>query len=106
MKGHFRASIVETGELQAVKSKTVLMPWLGWHYGRMKISKLVDEGTEVQIGDFLLELDNSSIVKYIREKEDELMLGQVELKRLQTKYHNAALQIKSRITAAKASYVL
>ncbi len=106
MQGHFKDSIVETGELQAVKSRTIVMPWLGWKYGRFKITRLVDEGTEVNVNDFLFELDNSEIIKDIREKENEIMLAKVEYERLKTNYENTILQLESHIATAKASYTL
>lgn len=106
MQGYFKASIIETGELQAVKSRTIVMPWLGWKYGRLKISRLVDEGTEVDVNDFLFELDNSEIITDIREKENELILAKVEYERLKTGYKNTILQLESHSATAKASYEL
>ena len=106
MEGYFKASIVETGELQAVKSRTIVMPWFGWKYGRLKISRLVEEGTEVDVNDFLFELDNSKIIKDIREKENKLILARVEYKRLKASYENTVLQFTPHVATTIASNLI
>ena len=63
-RGEFETIITETGELQAVNSRVVVMPMWDWDYGRPKIVWLEKEGTQVKKGDIvaLIDTDRKSVV--------------------------------------------
>jgi len=74
-KGDFQASLTETGSLQAVVAKTVVMPFLGRRYGsRQKITGLQEHGMEVDEGDSIIALDASNILRFLVERENRLEL--------------------------------
>ena len=73
-QGKFEATITETGELQAVNSRVIVVPNLGWKYGRPKIARLIEEGSVVKEGDFILEIDKSGILKFLKQKENTRLL--------------------------------
>lgn len=73
MKGSFRQSVTEGGELQAVKASNIMMPRIAWQYGyQFKIIGLAEHGKIVHKGDSIIKLDPSSIYKYILDGEDKL----------------------------------
>lgn len=101
-RGKFIASIVETGELQAVNSRVVVMPNLGWRDRRPKIAWIIDEGSEVKSGDFVLQVDSSNVMKYLREKENELEMALADQRNMLTRHSNEIRQFESQIESAKA----
>ena len=73
MEGPFRQSVVEGGELQAIKASSIMMPRIAWQYGyQFKIIGLAEHGKIIHKGDSIIKLDPSSIYKYILEGEDKL----------------------------------
>lgn len=105
-QGKFEASITETGELQAVNSRVVVMPNLGWKYGRPKLARLIDEGSIVKEGDFLAEIDKSGIYKFLKQKENELEIAKANLNKLIVDHENQTRQLNSQLATTKASYNL
>ena len=78
MKGNFRQSFMETGELDAISSIAIMMPRIRWEYGyEFKIISLTETGKLVKAGDTVIRIDPSTIEKVI----DEILAnnqGQVE----------------------------
>ena len=73
MKGSFRQSVVESGELEAIKASNIMMPRIAYQYGyQFKIIGLAEHGKIVHKGDSIVKLDPASIYKYILEGEDKL----------------------------------
>ncbi len=103
-QGKFEVTITETGELQAVNSRVIVMPNLGWKYGRPKIASLIEEGSVVKEGDFIIEIDKSGILKFLKQKENELEIAKADLKKLMVTHENQIRQINSQLTTCEASY--
>jgi HlyD family secretion protein len=73
MKGSFRQSVIEGGELQAINASNIMMPRIAYQYGyQFKIIGLAEHGKIVHKGDSIVKLDPSSIYKYILDGEDKL----------------------------------
>lgn len=73
MKGPFRQTVTEPGELEAINASYISMPRIAYQYGyQFKIIGLAEHGKTVRKGDSILQLDPSSISKYILEWEDKL----------------------------------
>lgn len=73
MKGAFRQSVTETGELEAIQASNIMMPRIAYQYGyQFKIIGLAEHGKTVHKGDSIIKLDPSSIFKYILDGEDKL----------------------------------
>ncbi|MCK9411505.1 MAG: HlyD family efflux transporter periplasmic adaptor subunit [Prolixibacteraceae bacterium] len=73
MKGSFRQSVIEAGELEAIHAANIMMPRIAYQYGyQFKIIGLAEHGKIVHKGDSIVKLDPSSIYKYILEGEDKL----------------------------------
>ena len=69
--GPFRVTVTTTGELQAKNSIDIQGPTNARRNGiwNMKILKLIPEGTEVDSGDFVAELDKSELTSKIEDAQ-------------------------------------
>jgi multidrug efflux pump subunit AcrA (membrane-fusion protein) len=96
MKGSFRQSVTEVGELEAIQASNIMMPRIAYQYGyQFKIIGLAEHGKIVNKGDSIIKLDPSSIYKYILEGEDKL---ENEL----AAAHKQAVQSEENIQSLKA----
>jgi HlyD family secretion protein len=69
----------ETGNLQAVSSTGIVMPWHNWSYGRPQITFLETEGTIVKQGDVVVILDKAGVMKALDDTRAELEVAQADL---------------------------
>ncbi|NOU60170.1 HlyD family secretion protein [Marinifilum caeruleilacunae] len=94
--GAYTASISESGELQAMNSRALNLPSIGFRYGwEFKLIHLVENGRIVKQGDVIAKFDQSSVKKVIIELKTKLELEQanynktkvsneIELRKLET----------------------
>ncbi len=80
--GYFRASITETGELQALRSKVIIAPDYNWDYGRPQIVALEEEGTLVKEGQWVGQIDTTGVVSFLTNEKNQLAIEQANLKTL------------------------
>jgi len=105
LKGPFRQSVIETGELQAVKSSTLSMPRINYIYGyNFKIVGLAEHGKNVQKGDPVIEVDPSSVQKYIIEKGESLENEIASANKLKAQITNNLQDLKAQIRNEQASW--
>ena len=76
-KGEFIMDIREKGELKAAKSLSVGVPRKVW--GRTRITRIIDDGTMVNEGDFLVQFDTSEFQKRVMERQNQLDNSKAEL---------------------------
>jgi multidrug efflux pump subunit AcrA (membrane-fusion protein) len=106
-KGEFLASITETGELQAVRSKPIFMPYIGSKYGwDYKITWLADHGAKVKAGDIVAKVDNSSVMKYLYNQKDRLEVETANLNRLIASNESKITGLRSQLQSEEANYDL
>lgn len=80
-RGAFRQRHLLTGELQAAEARTLSVPRTpNW---QVQIRWMADEGTVVQAGDKVLELDNSAVVGDLEDKKLKAVEAENELTRVQ-----------------------
>lgn len=72
MRGDFKQSLTESGELVTADTKTFVMPRFGRYWSSFKIIGMLDHGTEVQAGDSIVQFDPSSVKQFIVERETAL----------------------------------
>jgi HlyD family secretion protein len=82
-RGEFLTSITETGELAAVNSQMINAPSIDWRFGTLKVTKIVDDGEEVDSGKVLVEFDKADVEKGIIDTKAELEIAQAELRKVQ-----------------------
>ncbi|MEI6138730.1 MAG: efflux RND transporter periplasmic adaptor subunit [Mariniphaga sp.] len=107
MKGAFRHSVTEAGELEAINASNIKMPRIAYQYGyQFKIIGLAEHGKIVHKGDSIIKLDPSSIVKYILEGEDKLE-NELAAANKQTVQSEENIQgLKSQVKNEQAAYDL
>jgi HlyD family secretion protein len=77
-RGVFKISLVESGELAALNSVSITAP-RARAVGRLTITGLVDEGTHVKKGDFLVEFDKSEAQSILEDNLDNLKIARANL---------------------------
>ena len=80
-KSTFVSSVTETGELAAVNSEAISAPSISWRFGALKITKLVDDGKQVEKGELLVEFDKAEVQKGIVDAKAELEIAKAELRK-------------------------
>ena len=80
-RGNFVNGVTVSGELEAVSSKMVTAPRISWRYGNLKVTKLVEDGGQVEEGDFLIQFDPGEVQKSVVDAEAELEIAQAELRK-------------------------
>jgi len=107
MKGSFRQSITETGELEAVSSSAIIMPNLGWQYGyRYKVVSMAEQGSMVKEGDTVVRIDPSTIQKFLIQKEESLESENAAAKKQSVQMQNNIQEIQAQIKSEQAQYDL
>ncbi len=83
-KGNFIVSISESGEVYAVRSVQVKIP--AKVKDSPKIIKMIPEGTLVEKGDFLVQLDKTDILKRIEAINAELDVLKAQIEKAEAKH--------------------
>ncbi len=102
-QGAFRATITETGELQAVNSSLVTMPSFDWDYGEPKIAALGDEGKIVKKGDIVGQIDTSGVVRHLGQKKADLEIAKADLQKLNAQIDSKMKQLSAELESAEAA---
>ena len=107
MTGHFRQSVIETGELEAVMAANIVMPQLRWEYGnRFKIVGLAEHGSIVKEGDSVAALDPSSLHRYIILTEERFETEMASARRLRVQMENNIQELQAQLRSEQATYEL
>jgi multidrug efflux pump subunit AcrA (membrane-fusion protein) len=107
MKGPFRQSFTETGELEAISSVAIMVPRIRWEYGyEYKIIDMVDNGKMVKVGDTVIRLDPSTIQKVIISKEEALENEKAAVKKQQVQMDNNIQELQAQLRTEQAMYDL
>ncbi len=98
--GTFRSSVQVSGELRSKNSISIKGPSNArrMNIWQMKINKLVDEGTLVEEGDFVAELDKSEIASRMNEI-------QLNIEKIQTQYKQKQLDSTLNLSNARNELV-
>jgi HlyD family secretion protein len=105
MKGHFRQSVIETGELQAVNASFLMMPRINYVYGySFKVIGLAEHGKLVHKGEQVITVDPSSVQKFIIEKSTSLENEIAAANKLRAQITNNIQDLKSQYKNEKATY--
>jgi HlyD family secretion protein len=105
MKGPFRQSVIETGELQAVNASYLNMPRINYIYGyNFKVLGLAEHGKNVHKGDPVIKVDPSSVQKYIIDRSESLENEKASANKLKAQQTNNLQDLKSQLRNEQASY--
>lgn len=107
IKGSFRQTITEAGELEAVRASYVMMPAISYQYGyQFKVIGLAEHGKTVHKGDSIIKLDPSSVFKYILEGEDKLENELAAAKKQVVQSENNIQELSAQLKSEQAAYDL
>jgi HlyD family secretion protein len=105
MKGPFRQSVIETGELQAVNASFLSMPRINFEYGyNFKIIGLAEHGKNVHKGEPVITVDPSSVQKFIIEKSESLENEIASENKLRAQINNNLQDLRAQFRNEQASY--
>lgn len=99
-------TIIETGELAAVNSRSFVMPRFGRYWNEMRIIGILDHGSIVNEGDSIIQLDPNEIRRFIIERETNLETQQATLEKLYVDQENKIQEAESKIKNETATYNL
>lgn len=105
-KGKFTSAITETGELHAVNSKVITVPFFNWDYGRSKLIWLEEEGVQVQKGDLVAQLDTSSVKRAKVQQEADLDIALADLEKMKVEHASQLEQLTADLKSAEATLKL
>lgn len=99
-------TIVETGELAAVNSKSFVLPRYGRYWYQMRVIGLLEHGAIVNPGDSIIQLDPTEIQKFIVDRESNLETEHAALEKLIVNDENKINDLLSRIKSEESSLAL
>jgi HlyD family secretion protein len=107
ISGPFRKSVVEAGELEAIKASFIAMPQIDWRYGyQFKIIGLTEHGRAVHKNDSVIKLDASSVYKFILEKEDVLENELAASKKQEVQSENNVQELTAQLKSEQSAWDL
>ena len=98
-------TIVETGELSAVRTKAFVLPRFG-RFGSFRIIGIAEHGKVIHAGDSVIQLDPTDVTKYIIERETALESQLASLEKMLVNQDNRDSQAESTIKSELATYEL
>lgn len=101
--GDFLVELTVSGEIKAAKSVSVSAPRVRVN---MQIVKLIDEGTVVDSGDFILQFDTNELQKLIDDKIAELEIARANYDKSKASLEANMAQMISSLESTGASYEL
>ncbi len=107
MKGDFRQTITETGELEAISAAALVMPRISYEYGyEFTLIGLAENGKMVKQGDTVIRLDPSSIEKFIITKTESLESEKAAEKKQRVQLDNTLQELRAQLRAEQATFDL
>lgn len=105
MKGPFRQSVIETGELKAVNASFLSMPDISYVYGySFKLVGLAEHGKTVHKGEPVITVDPAQVQKYIIEKGESLENEIASSNKLRAQITNSQQELKAQLKNEQSSF--
>ena len=103
-KGTFVSKVTETGELEAVNSEMISAPSISWRFGALKITKLVDDGKQVEKGELLVEFDKTEVEKSTIDAKAELEIAKAELRKAEANNTSQIEELEADLQSMKLQH--
>ena len=100
-RGDFRFTVTETGELEAVNAISISAPIIPWNLGSLKITKLVEDGSEVKKDDILIEFDKAQVQQSMQNAQSELEIAQAELRKARASQKSQVQEMEADLEKAR-----
>lgn len=102
-RSEFIVDINLRGEIDALNSINISVPRMRRRFS-LQIVDMVDEGTIVKKGDFILQLDNSDALQNVDEAKDQLENAYAQLESEKANIESNKAQLKSQLENQEYSY--
>ena len=102
--GTFFIDIYEEGEIEAINSINISSPSIPWRFGNLKISNIVNDGTEVKAGDTIITFDPSEVRKAILDYEERLIVSNAELEKMLAQHELAMEELNADYEVTRISH--
>ena len=99
-------TIIETGELAAVYSKSFPLPRYGRQWYEMRVIGILEHGAIVHAGDSIIQLDPTEVQRFIINRETDLETQLAALEKLYVDQENKTNDLKARIKNETSSFEL
>jgi len=99
-------SVIETGTLEAINNVLFILPRYSMYWYEMRIVGLAENGTIVNEGDSIIQVDPSEVNKNIIDRETNLETQLANLEKLQVSQSNQINEQESRIKNEIAAFNL
>ncbi len=100
--GEFIMDISTEGEIQAAKSVTVSVP--SRSRGNLRVATIVEDGTIVKEGDFLVQFDTSEAENRVQDRQDALENAQADLSSTKANIESTMKQLENSFLTQQYSY--
>jgi len=104
-KGTFLEELTDQGTIEAVNSISITGPNISFRYGSssLKITKIVDDGKEVEKGDTIMIFDPSEIKRAIIQAEQQLEIAEAEYEKLKSTQQSEIEDLEADLEIARIS---
>jgi multidrug efflux pump subunit AcrA (membrane-fusion protein) len=102
-KGAFSEELIEAGTLKAVRSVPIIAPVYSYRFGSLKITNIVEDGTEVEKDDILLVMDPSEVKKSILDSEQRMAIAVAEMEKLKATQQSEIADLEADLEIARIS---
>ena len=99
-------AIVETGTLEAINNKLFILPRYSMYWYEMRIIGIAENGTIVNPGDSIIQVDPAEVNKLIIDRETNLETQKANLEKLYVSQSNQISEIEARIRSEVAAFSL
>jgi multidrug efflux pump subunit AcrA (membrane-fusion protein) len=102
-RGTFSEELTEEGIVRAVNSIAIAAPSISYRYGGLKITSIVDDGSEVSKGDTLIVFDPSEIKRAIMTSQQQLEIANAEYEKLKATQESEIADLEADLEIARIS---
>jgi multidrug efflux pump subunit AcrA (membrane-fusion protein) len=99
-------NIVETGELDAINTRSFVLTRFGRYWYEMRIIGILEHGAIVNAGDSIIQLDPTEVKRFIIERESSLETERANLEKLRVDHSNRINDLTSSIKNETSSFNL
>ena len=99
-------AIIETGTLEAINNVLFILPRYSMYWYEMRIIGIAENGTIVNEGDSIIQVDPAEVNKMILERETNLETQIANFEKMQVTQSNQISDLESRIKNETATYNL
>ncbi|HBB90513.1 MAG TPA: hypothetical protein DC042_02020 [Bacteroidales bacterium] len=102
-KGTFTEELIEAGTIRAMNSIAISPPPSSYRYGNLKITRLVEDGTEVNKGDTAIIFDPSEVKKAIVNSQQQLEIARAEYDKMKATQESEIEDLEADLEIARIS---